>query len=304
MIAFARRNLKLYFREKSAVFFSLLAVFITIALYVLFLGNVYTKDISDSIAEGKKMSGAAQDTANEEEMDAAGEIMDNWVMAGVVAEAGITISLGVLGAVIDDRSKHITKDFYVSPIRRSAMTGGYVICAYAVTVLMTVVTFALAQAYIRINGGDFLALKKLPEAIGVILLTDFAAVGLMAFFVSLFQTQSAYRTASTVIGTLVGFVMGIYLPIGMYPSAVQWIIRCFPISHGALLLRSILTEEVMERSFAPAPAPVMEEVREFFGITCQFGSYTADKMFSVIILFATGAVFLGLACVNLSGKQK
>ena len=42
MIGMAKRNLKLFFRDKSAVFFSLLAVFIIIGLYALFLGDVWT----------------------------------------------------------------------------------------------------------------------------------------------------------------------------------------------------------------------------------------------------------------------
>ena len=39
MILFAKRNLKLFFRDKSSVFFSLLAVLIVIGLYAFFLGN-------------------------------------------------------------------------------------------------------------------------------------------------------------------------------------------------------------------------------------------------------------------------
>ena len=34
MLAFANRNLKVFFRDKTAVFFSLLAVFIVLGLYV------------------------------------------------------------------------------------------------------------------------------------------------------------------------------------------------------------------------------------------------------------------------------
>ena len=40
MMAFAKRNILLYFRDKTTVFFSLLAVIILIALYVLFLGDM------------------------------------------------------------------------------------------------------------------------------------------------------------------------------------------------------------------------------------------------------------------------
>ncbi len=47
MIAFAKRNILLYFRDKTTVFFSLLAVIILIALYVLFLGDMTSKGLPD-----------------------------------------------------------------------------------------------------------------------------------------------------------------------------------------------------------------------------------------------------------------
>lgn len=40
--------------------------------------------------------------------------MNNWVMAGIVAEESITVSLGALRIIIADKEHRITKDFYVS----------------------------------------------------------------------------------------------------------------------------------------------------------------------------------------------
>ncbi len=275
------------------MFFSLLAVIISIGLYVLFLGDVYTKEISGN--DG--MTGYAR------------EIMDNWVMAGTIAAAGITVSLGVLGTVIEDRARKITKDFYVSPMKRSAMTAGYIICAYVVSVFMTMFTFLLSQMYMKLDGGSFLAAERIPKLLGVLLITDFAATGMMAFFVSLFQSSlQAYSSASTVVGTLVGFIMGIYLPIGMYPSFVQWIIKCFPISHGAVLLRKIMMEEVMERAFTGVPPEIAEEIlkqlESHFGVTYYFGDTVISEGVSVLVLLVTGTVFMVLASINLSKKQK
>ena len=45
MINLAVRNLKIFFRDKSSVFFSFLSVIIIIGLYVLFLGDVITSDM-------------------------------------------------------------------------------------------------------------------------------------------------------------------------------------------------------------------------------------------------------------------
>ena len=41
MLNIANRNIKLFFREKGNVFFSLLGVFIIIGLYLLFLGEAW-----------------------------------------------------------------------------------------------------------------------------------------------------------------------------------------------------------------------------------------------------------------------
>ena len=41
MISFVSRNLKVFFRDKTAVFFSLLAVLIVLGLYIFFLGDVW-----------------------------------------------------------------------------------------------------------------------------------------------------------------------------------------------------------------------------------------------------------------------
>ena len=39
------RNLKVFFRDRASVFFSLLSVFIIFVLYVLFLGDVWTNEL-------------------------------------------------------------------------------------------------------------------------------------------------------------------------------------------------------------------------------------------------------------------
>ena len=47
MLNFTQRNLKVFFRQKSAVFFSLLGVILVIGLYVLFLGDVWIRNFPE-----------------------------------------------------------------------------------------------------------------------------------------------------------------------------------------------------------------------------------------------------------------
>ena len=112
----ARRNLKLYFRDKSSVFFSLLAVFIIIGLYVLFLGNMLT--------------------SNMEWMgDHARFVTDSWIMAGLLAVTSLTTTMGAYGIMIEDKTKKVFKDFTASPVKRSSLVGGYILSSFIIGVI-------------------------------------------------------------------------------------------------------------------------------------------------------------------------
>ena len=153
MIGMAKRNLKLFFRDKSAVFFSLLAVFIIIGLYALFLGDVWTGSM--------------------EGMPEVRVLMDSWILSGLLAVTSVTTTMGAFGTMVDDKAKNITKDFSSSPIGRGRLAGGYILSSFIVGVIMTLVALVLVQGYILIEGGAFLGVIPLFKVIGLVLLTTF-----------------------------------------------------------------------------------------------------------------------------------
>lgn len=284
MLTFTQRNLKLFFRDKSAVFFSLLAVFIIIGLYALFLGDVWTDSLSD--------------WAN------ARQLMDSWIMAGLLAVTSITTTMGAFGVMVDDRSKKIDKDFASSPIKKGRLAGGYLLSAYMIGVIMSFLAFLLVQLYILISGGEWLDFFSVLQSMGLILFTCFVNTSLVFFVVSFFKSQNAFATASTVIGTLIGFVTGIYLPVGTLPEAVQLVVKIFPVSHAAALFRQVLMKSQMEKAFEHAPAAYLEEFQETMGVTFRFGDYTVTPVVSVLILLFTAVLFYALATLNLSRKRR
>lgn len=284
MAAFAKRNLKLYLRDRGAVIFSLLAVFIVIGLYVLFLGDVYTGDLK--------------------EFEGAEEMMNNWVMAGVLAITSMTTTLGMLGTMVRDKTEGIEKDFYVAPVKNWHMAAGYMLSAYAVGVAMTFLALLAAEIYIVAEGGTVMGIEAFFKVAGVILLTAFMNTAIALFLVTLFRSLNAYTTANIVLGTLIGFLTGIYLPIGSYPPAVQWIVKLFPVSHAALLFRNIMMEPVMETAFSGAPESVILEIKEDLGIIYVFGSHELTVEASLWIMAAIALVFFLLACFHMSKKRE
>jgi len=216
MIQLAIRNLKIFFRDKSAVFFSLLAVFIIIGLYVLFLGDMFEKEMS--------------------QIEDARFLMDSWIMAGLLGITSITTTMGAFGIMVNDKYRKISKDFYTAPIRKSTLAGGYIISTFVIGVIMCIITLVLAEIYIVSSGGKILPVLAIIKIFGLILISVISSSSMVFFAVSFFNSQNAFASACTVIGTLIGFLTGIYIPIGSLPNAVQIIVKIFPVSHSAALL--------------------------------------------------------------------
>ncbi len=284
MISFGIRNLKVFFKDKSSVFFSLLAVFIIIGMYALFLGDVWSNSMSE-------LSGVRF-------------LMDSWIMAGVLAVTSVTTTMGAYGIMVQDKEKKITKDFAASPVGYRNILGGYIIGAVVIGIIMSLITLVLAELYILAGGGELMSLSALLKVLGLIVLGTLCNSSIVLFLVSFFKSNNAFATASTIIGTLIGFLTGIYLPIGQLPESVQLVVKCFPVSHGAVLFRQVMMEAPIAASFNGAPVQTVSEFENMLGVTLKFGDATVTPITSVVVLLATAAVFYTLALFSISRKQK
>lgn len=283
MIGFTKRNLKVFFRDKASVLMSLLAVFVIIGLHVLFLGDIWATGFSD--------------------VPDARQIMDSFTMAGLLAVTSVTTAMGVFGIMIADKAQKIMKDFYSSPIKKSKIAGGYILSAFIVGFLMSVIAFVFAQLYIVADGGEMMSLLVIIKILALLVLAAFTNTAIVFFIVSFFKSTNAFATASTIIGTLIGFITGIYLPIGTLPEAVQWVVKLFPVSHAAALMRQVMTAKALDESFAGASAQTISEFKETLGITFHFGDHVVTSFESIIILLITAILFYGLAIYNVSRKR-
>jgi len=284
MIQLTSRNLKIFFRDKSAVFFSLLSVFIIIGLYVLFLGDMFKNSMTD--------------------IKNARFLMDSWIMAGVLGITSITTTMGAFGIMVDDKYRKISKDFYTAPIKKSILAGGYILSTFVIGTIMCIISLILAEIYIVASGGEFLPFQALLKTFGLILLSVISSSSMVFFAVSFFKSQNAFTTASTVVGTLIGFLTGIYIPIGNLPETIQLFIKIFPVAHSASLFRQIFMEVPLSEAFLGAPA---EQVREFeyaLGIVFKFGENSVSASLSIVLLALTTVVFYSLAILNMSRKKK
>ena len=138
----------------------------------------------------------------------------------------------------------------------------------------------------------------------LILLSALCNTAMISFLISFFKSQNAFGTASSILGTLVGFLTGIYLPIGMLPAAVQGVIKVFPVSHAAVLMRQVMMAEPMAQVFNGAPDILTNGFQEEMGVVFRFGGQPLPAYASLLILVGTTVLFYLLSTVRFSQKSR
>lgn len=284
MLTFAKRNILLYFRDKATVFFSLLAVIILIALYVLFLGDMTAKQLPDF--PSKKA------------------LLTSWFIAGVLAVASMTTTLASFGILVDDRANKTYMDFYSSPISRTKLVGGYVFSAVIIGFFMCMLSFITSIVFLSISGEQLPSFNTMVAVVCVIILSVLASGSMVLFLVSFFKTSNAFVAASTVIGTLLGFLAGIYIPIGSLPNYLQTIVKLFPPSHSAALFRQLLMESYLVDAFSTTAAGMKETFQYDMGVFYEINGKQTSKLFSVFYLCGTTLFFFTLSLFVLRRKNR
>jgi multidrug/hemolysin transport system permease protein len=167
---------------------------------------------------------------------------------------------------------------------------------------MSTVIFGVLLTYNIVMGNYVMAPLNILIALGVLVLSVLLNAFMGFFFTMFIKTNQAFGAVSTILGTLIGFLMGIYVPMGNLPTTIQSIIHFFPQSHTALLFRQLFVEGVGETAFADIPADYLQELQESLGIIYVINDYQLTRWNSVAILAGTAVFFFLLSAWRISRK--
>ncbi|MBF2671689.1 ABC transporter permease [Listeria seeligeri] len=279
------RNLKLYFRDRTAVFMSMLTVLIIIGLYAIFLGN-NMEEMFEQAAQ--KTTGIT-------------ELVNTWVIAGILSITPVTVSLAVFSIKIHDEEQSIARSFAITPASRWRIVFSYIVSGIVASFLISLVTLVVGEAYIWLTGGAILPLDSWLSLTWIILINVFCCSSMMFFIASLVKKASAFSSVSTIVGTVIGFIAGIYLPIGSLPAAVQTIMKWFPFTYGASSIREIMTKEPLQQVFG-GNSEALKATKEMIGVTIYWGEKTVTMTTSLLFLIGFALVF-GILSVIIMKRQ-
>ena len=286
-----KRNILIYMRDRGTVFYSILSTLIILGLMILFLGDMNSRDIVYALEQMGGVRDAEADRAN------ADYLVMMWTLAGILVSNTVTVTMTVMGCMIKDEDDRRLASFYVAPVKRIYVALSYIFSAWLIGIIMCLITLAAFQGYMVLIGQTLLAGAAWLQLLGMIALNSFvyaSAAYLIALFV---HSMSAWSGLLTVIGTLVGFVGAIYLPMAALPEKVADVLKCLPVLHGAAMMRVVCTKEAVNTAFAGLSADAVEVFREKMGITVVMGNGPVLFPVQAGYLFALGLVFIAAAAL-------
>lgn len=282
------RHLKVYLRDKGAVLSSLVAVFVTIALYIFFLGNYLESTIMTRIGENKGIF----------------VFVNAWVLSGILVVCSLTISLGLFGVKVQDEQNDVFKSFSVTPISKMKIVTSYIVAAWTISYVLTSLVFIVWLLVMAVLGYQLVNFVAFFEILFYIALNVFSATSLTFCLANFIKSANAFSSVSTVVGTLTGFLAGIYLPIGSLPVYVQMVMKFFPPTYGVAQIRERLTKMSLEAITRGDSEKYIHELKLDLGINIELFNITLSNQILIPILLVSGIVFWLISIIYLRGRLK
>lgn len=286
-----KRNSLVYLRDRRAVFFSVLSMLIVLGLMVIFLGSMNSQDLVALLQQ----YGGERDLAQDEEN--ARQLIQMWTLAGILVVNSVTVTLTVIGIMVQDEEQSRLASFYVTPVKRGKLVLGYVLAAWLTGAALSILTLAAGEIYMVFKGWGLLPIAVLAAMCGMIFLNTFVYASLGYLLAMFIHSYSAWGGMLTIVGTLVGFAGGIYLPMSAFSERLQTVLKCLPILQGISMMRRVCLEEITETTFEGMPPQAVEIFQEKMGITLTAGEeiISVGAQFSILMLY--GILAIGIAVI-------
>jgi len=272
MIALIQRNIKAYTRDRIAFFMSFLSVLILLVLYQLFLATSQVEGVRASMQVDQLPERAI-------------EMVNLWLVAGLTSIVCMSGTLGVYSVMIKDKEIQIDEDFRVSGCPHWKIELSYMIAAivagWSSAIVCCLTGIVLFTGGVHVLMG--FSLLRLLQIIGVIGLGCVVSAMLVAPLLIGIRSGAAFSTLSTIVGTLIGFLSGVYISLGAVDTPLRTVMTWFPLTQINALLKSLLMEQSIESVFARAPLETMLEYKAYYGITLNTQSGTLIQEQSMLL---------------------
>lgn len=276
MFALIKRNIKIYFSNIPGVIMSCLGALISFFIYIGFL----QQNLESSWSH---VSNATQ-------------LLDLWMIAGIVSIAGITTSFQALGQVVNDKESRAADDIRLTDISYSTQNLAYVLSSSFISFIMQIITFIVMSGYFTMVNKISIPSDSYLPMLGFMLLGAIAATLLNEIIIFFIHSSTTFSRLSAVIGAAAGFAVATYMPYGTLSSGAQTLVKLVPSSYEASALRSLLLNKISNNQMS---ASMRQSMINYLGIHFKIWGHQLTRLETAYVIFGM-IVLLIVIVVGLS----
>lgn len=283
MIAFVKRDLKLFFSSASTMFFSLLGALIAFVLYLVFLKSTMTSNIP---------------------FDSKSVLLDPWVIGGTLAVTAVTTTMSALSQMIKDRETGTLADFLMTKMDYWQLQISYLISAVIIGFLMQVIMALIMFGYFALTDGISIPWNLAPEFLYIAAISSVVWTAFSLLCLSFVKRVDTLGKLGTIIGTAAGFFAGVYFPISSMPSAAQTLIKLTPAPYNAALYRELLMKSTINNKFTGVLSTQKLGFEKAMGIKISVNSVLSQIQLNLVMLgFMVLFLIISLALMRQSRRS-
>lgn len=278
MAALIYRNLKLYFRNRMGAMMSLLGALIAFFIYIGFLKE-------NLVQEWQRVANANQ-------------VLDAWMMGGILTIAGVTTAFGALGQLVSDREGNRYQDFQMTALKQWQLAISYFISAFLISLIMQLVSFVIMAVYFKVTDNLTIKWEDSGKLLLVSLLGTFVATVFCQIIIEFIHSHVVFNRMSALIGTGIGFTIATYMPVGALSAFSRHLVKVFPSSYIASSFRELLIGNKI-------PAVVRPELNDYLGIKLTVFKHSLSLSQNLLLVTIVSLLGLGLLIIvnHLKYKQ-
>lgn len=277
-----KRNVKVYFKDKSSFFMSLLSPLILFALFITFLRSVYESSFLAMIPEGI--------TVEKSIIDA---FTGGWLMSSILGVSCVTIAFCANILMAQDRITGSAHDLLGAPIKKSVLALSYYISNVITTGIVCFAAVIAGFIYLSVVGWYFTVIDVLWILLDVLLCVLFGTA-LAALVENFISTQGGISAVASLISALYGFLCGAYMPISQFSEPIRNFVSFIPGTYGTGLLRNHYMDAPLRQLEGTLPQAMLDGIRDGFDGNLYFFGNKVVLWQMYLVLCASTAVLLGI----------
>ncbi len=282
IFALTKRNCLLFLRSKSTVFFSFFSSIILVVLYFLFIAKLYAQgfnELVDGIMNSKQLNFAIY----------------SQMIVGVLVINSVSLSVGMFTFMAIDFEKRKTDAFLLTKATKFQLIISYLLSALLVSFVLNLFMFILAVLIIGIATSYWLSAGAFFAVVGVLIILTVVSCSIMLLITTLVRSSTALGVINGIIGTILGFLCGIYMPYSNMGNGAKYVGSFLPFTHFAIWLKQIVLNNVFYQ--LNLPDEFVSVVREQCFSAENIGFCGLNAPLWVMILI--GSIF-ALICIGIS----